>query len=104
MLQTVSHDIRRSRRPWWLLLALALFFGGQTLAAVHHHDEDLVHKGQLVDHDCALCVYASMAAAIGDAGWLFAIPLIVAAWFALRVSLRRAAVRFFDSRAPPVLL
>ena len=83
-------------------LVLLLGLKWQTLAALHHHDEEMTHKGQVPDHDCALCVYASMAtAAIGSAGWQLTISLFAAVWFTRRVSVRRAAVRFHNSRAPP---
>lgn len=91
----------RSRRAWWLLLALALFFSGQTLAASHWHDDGSAH-GKLLDSECALCVYAATAtAAIGSVGWQFVIPLFAVLWCIERASVRRIAVRFYDSQAPP---
>ena len=102
MLKASAGYTRSNCRPWWLLLVLALFLGGQTLAALHHHDEEMTHKGQVPDHDCALCVYASMAtAAIGSAGWQLTISLFDAVWLTRRVGVRRAAVRFHNSLAPP---
>lgn len=89
----------RNRRPWWLLLALALFLAGQTLAAAHWHDDS-----QGLDSDCALCVYSSTAtAAVTAAGWQIPVVVIAAIAFTLVTGVQLIAVRFCDSRAPPVL-
>jgi hypothetical protein len=98
-----ANRIRRSRLAW-LPLLLALFFSGQMLLAMHHHDEGLIDKSHVVDLDCAICAQAaSMTAAVAADGWQLAIALIAAVFFTLRVSVRRAAVRFHDSRGPPPL-
>ncbi len=97
-LQITLQNLHRNRRPWWLLLALALFLAGQTLAAAHWHDDS-----QGLDSDCALCVYSSTAtAAVAAAGWQTPIVIVAAILFSLVTSVRLVAVRFCDSRAPPV--
>lgn len=95
------NPLRGNCRPWWLLLALALFFAGQTLAAAHRHDDGI--GGKSSDGDCALCIYSSTAtAAVSTAGLQAAVIFAAVIGFTQAAGIRRAAVRFCDSRAPPV--
>jgi hypothetical protein len=84
-----------------LLLVLALFLGGQIASNSHWHDTTAP-----VDADCALCMLSSAngAAAVDSAWKLQVAPFGVFVISLLLVALRRAAVRFHDSRAPPSLL
>lgn len=88
------------RRPYWLLLVLALFLAGQAASAGHWHD-----SANTADHDCALCVLSSAGgAALQSSGWQpLAIALCAFTAYFFLTSLRRGAVRFHDSRAPPAL-
>lgn len=92
-------DSTRSRRPYWLLLVLALFMAGQCLSVSHWH---ATTSGS--DFDCALCVLSSANQGSAPAsGWL----LLDLAFFSfvfllLTCGVRRSALRFHDSRAPPV--
>jgi hypothetical protein len=98
-----TQRFQRSRRPWWLLLTLALLLAGQTLAASHWHDESFAHKGKSLDSDCALCVYSSTAtAAFSMVDFQIAVVIAAAVWFILATGVRLVAIRFCDSRAPPL--
>lgn len=101
MTSPLHNALRSRRRPYWLLLVLALFLAGQVASAAHWHDAI-----DQADADCALCMLSSAnGAAAVAAGWQFlAAPLGSLFVFMFVPMVRRAVVRFHDSRAPPAFL
>jgi len=86
------------RRPYWLVLVLALFFAGQVASSAHWHD-----AAKQLDADCALCMLsgANGAAAVASAWQPLSIPLGAPVFLLFVTAIRRIAIRFHDSRAPP---
>jgi hypothetical protein len=92
-------DSARAGSRYWLLLALLLFIASQLLAAEHRHADRIGFHG-----DCAVCVLsAAGGAAAIDSAWRYPLPMLAAIYLHRRGGRSRpAAIRFCDSRAPPL--
>lgn len=97
-----SHKTNSQAHRWyWALLVLALFVAAQCLGVAHWHN-----KSNTPDYDCSLCVLSSATGTAATVnGWLplAVVPFVFVVFFFVP-TVRRAVVRFHDSRGPPSLL